>query len=408
MSSSCQNVVFLNDATYGLHSMRWRTSARARARIGACAVAAVLSLQDPSRALDWSIRSTVSERMEFDDNIGVAVDSPGNVFGSTTSLATTIAANAKTYSIIFDTDFGLNEYGGPGETRGLDSFNQSGSVALTKKTTLNAYALNLSFSHQPVSTTEFEDTGLTNVDASRLYYSADGSVTHQVNKRNSLILSARALSTDFTGTSTGLTPYFDASTSLAWKRMLTRRTDATLTGSLGYYAADNAEDTTSWIFRSKVDVSHKWTKRLTLTGGLGTNFVRTDKTTGSESSTGFSGDMGLDYRRKRTSITLRLSKALEPSSGGELQNRTSAAIGISQQINGYSAISLNASFGTQESAGSGTTSRDTVTISPLYTYRPAQNWQTSLGYTYRYSKASESAQSHKVFMTVSRSFAPLP
>jgi len=371
-------------------------------------LAAFLSLHGTVHAVDWSIKSTVSERMEFDDNISVATPSPGNVVGSTTSLATAIAAKAKTYSIILDANLALKEYAGPGETRGLDSFNQEASLVLFRQTKLTDYAVKFYFANQDVATTEFEDTGLTNVDSRRLTYSADATIDHQFNRRNNLILSAQAKMVDFSNMTSGLTPYFDASTSLAWKHMMTRRTNATISGSLEYYEADNATDTTSWIFKTNLDVQHRWTKRLTVNGGIGANFVHTDKTTGSERSTGFSGKLGLEYRRKRTTINANLSHALTPSSTGELQNRTSAAFGISRKINSRSTLALNAIYSHQQSDGTGTTSRDTLSISPILTYIPARYWNTSLGYTYRYSETTKTAQSHKVFMSVSRSFTTMP
>ena len=346
--------------------------------------------------------------MEFDDNLEVAVDSPGHVVGSITSLATVIAAKAKTYSITLDTDFSYQEYGGPGETRGLDGFKPAVSLKFIKKTKLTDYTLAASFVRQDATTSEFDESGLTNIDGDRLTYSANASVNHQVNRSNNLIFSTNVTTVDFTETTPSLTPYFDANARLAWKHMMTRRTDATVSGSLGYYNADNLEDTESWIFRSNVDVAHRWTKRLTVTGGLGANFVRTSRTTGSEDNSGFSGNVGLNYRRKQTTIRLNLSHSLDPSSTGELENRTSASIGFIRKITRRSTFAVDASFGMQRSFDSSDNSRETLSISPLYTYMPARNWQTSLGYTYRYSHDTESAQSHKVFMSVSRSFTPLP
>ena len=69
---------------------------------------------------------------------------------------------------------------------------------------------------------------------------------------------------------------------------------------------------------------------------------------------------------------------------------------------------MSAAYGLADSLDGNSDTRQTVSVSPLFTYMPARNWQTSLGYLFRYSDDDGSAHSHKVFFNVSRSFTPLP
>lgn len=346
--------------------------------------------------------------MEFDDNYQLDPDSPGHVVGSITGLAAAIAAKARTYVINLDGSVSLRKFGGPGASSDLDGVFPYVSLGFTKGTKLTDYTLSTSFRLQDASTAEFDDTGMTNVDGDRLTFATNAGIVHQVDRLNSIIFSANATVVDFTEDATSLIPYFDGNTSLGWKRMVTPRTSVTLTGSAGYYRADDSPNTESWIFGADIDVTHKLTRRTSVSGGIGVNHVETDRKTGDESKTGFSGNLSFDHQRKRTRVYVNFSHALEPSSDGEIEYRTRAEVGFNHQITRRAAFSMSAAYGLADSLNGGSKTRQTVSVSPLFTYIPARNWQTSLGYLFRYSDDDGAARSHKVFFNVSKSFTQQP
>jgi len=345
--------------------------------------------------------------MEFDDNYELAEDSPGHVVGSVTSLSTAIAAKARTYSLELNGRVGIRKYAGPGATSDLDGVDPYISLGFTKGSKLTDYTLSTSFRRQDATAAEFDDTGVTNVNGDRLTFHTNAGVVHQVDRLNSLIFSADATIVDFTEDAASLTPYFDANMSLGWKRMIAPRTHATIKGSVGYYNADDAVDTESWIFGASFGLNHRVNRRLTVSGGVGVNHVRTERMTGDENNTGISGNLNVDYKRKHTTVYFSLSQAFEPGSEGEIENRTRAQVGVSHKINSKSAVSMNASYGISDPVGGNSDTRQSVSLSPLFTYMPAPHWETSLGYTFRYIDDDETAHSHKVFFSVSRDFTLL-
>jgi hypothetical protein len=371
-------------------------------------------LIDAASAADWSVVSTVSERMEADDNIDVVPSSPGYVVGSITGLETTISAEMPTHILKFDTDLELRRFGGPGATGELDAFNPTASLSVSKQTKLTAYEIFASISRRNASSVEFEDTGRTTVDTDRLDYLIRANATHRVNESNSLSILADAELVDFIDDA-GLTPYFATNLDVTWAHEINARTIATLGAEFGYFAADDDRNRTEISLAPTIGVSHRLTKRIAINGSIGPSFAlnRQDALFPAtpavdELTVGYTGDLELRYRRKRTNISLGLRQGLEPSSLGELLNRSSATFALDHQMDRYSSFNFNTTVSSQESqsnAGGNSGTRQTLIIETGLTRRLARNWQGELGYTFRYSDADGvTASSNKVWLSISRTF----
>ena len=301
-------------------------------------------------AIDWKAKSTLSQRVEVDDNYRVSATNAGNVLASITRLSTSIEAIAPTHRFNIGHSFDLYQYAGPGSSALDDKFNYDDfSVGFTKETKLTTYILGASFKREPTSTTEFDDTGNTTVDADRLTLSANGGVNHRVNARNSLAFDVSARSVTFSPDTGDLVAYFSANSSLAWTHEVNALTSVNTRGSVGYSEFDDDQNSRNLYFSATVGVKRKLTKRLSASldvGALGA-ILKEDATmllpADEESGIGPTVNFSVDYRRKRTNISFSGTQALEPSADGELQSRTSVNLNIDHQIDSQSSVSLGVS-----------------------------------------------------------------
>ena len=369
-------------------------------------------------AADWSIVSTLSQGVDFDDNRSVVPDSPGYVITSTSNLATTIAATAPTHSFSLSHSFDYIAYAGPGASALSNEFNfDDFSMSLSKSRKLTTYGLSASFNREPTSISQFDDTGITTTDADQLTFSASGSMSHQINRNNSVSFDVSATRTDFTRDIDGLTPYFSASSSLTWSHSFNNKMSGNVSSSASYTDFDNDQNTRSIIFSSNVGLSSELSKRWSASASIGARMSRTEEDatmTAPASKTenvGFNGNLSVSYSpTKDTAVSFGLAQSLQPSSSGELRNRTSVNFNAVRTINSLSSFSLSASASVQENAsGTGGALRKTLTISPGYTRKLTSKWNSNLGYTFRYSDSGmTTAHSNSVFVSVSRGFTILP
>ena len=88
--------------------------------LGALALMSMSACQ-PALAGDWSLESTISEKVDFNDNYGMGVKSNGVVFGSITNVYGDLAY--LTHDSRFDliADIVARKYWGPGEEDVLDT-----------------------------------------------------------------------------------------------------------------------------------------------------------------------------------------------------------------------------------------------------------------------------------------------
>ncbi len=389
---------------------------------GVCAcLVALYGLTGPAYAADWSVTSTLSQRVEVDDNYTVSSKSPGHVVGSITRLATAIEAVAPTHSFNLGHSFDLYQYAGPGDSVVSDEFNfDDFSIGFSKQRKLTTYGLSGSFTREPASISEFEDTGFTTVDADRLTFRADASASHQINRQNSVSLNVSATSVNFTEDDDDLNPFFSANTSLSWSHQFNRRTSASVSGNIGYSEFEDDRNTRSLVFSSTVGLSHRLTKRLSVSANLGVRMNKSNEDAtlllpaSDDTDTGFTGDVSLDYQRsKHSNLSLSWSQGLVPSADGDLRNRTSINLSIDHRINRKSSLAMSIRSSLQEpSSGSGSEWRKTLSISPSYSRQLSPYWNADLGYLFRYSDsgsgATGSASSNKVFISVSRQFVVVP
>jgi len=376
---------------------------------------AVLFLAVPTaEAVDWSATSVITERAEVDDNIGVDVDSDGEVYGSSTSVSLDVKATTQRSTLNVSGGFNLNEFAGPGADSDLDSFSQNAGGNLQIRGPRSTFGLTSSFSRQNTTFSEFEDTGVNNGATDRISYSVGGNVSVNVNRSNRLTVSAGFDAVDFGRPVDRLTPFQNIETSAAWITNLTENTDFEVRGTAGFLRRDDLEDTRNETFSVTGRLTTDVTSYLTVFGSGGVNLIHSTETPiagmrQSDTRVGTLFDVGFDYQVGVANVGVSFSQSVSPSATDGLRENRSVNANLSHRINTISSVSLSAIYSMQTSTSSEGSDRTFARISPTYSVQLSRYWHFGLGYEFRFQDGDDgSGKSNKVFGTLSRKFVLLP
>lgn len=373
-------------------------------------------------AADVSIKSSVTETVNYNDNLNLRVNDPQEGYGAITDLSVHLLANLPTVSYGLDSNMSFQRYGGEGATDGYDSTQGGAGFTIAKKTKLTDYDLKGRVQVQPTSVSELEDSGLTILDATRFSTSAGIAIEHRVNQRNSLNWSVSGATVDFSGSASSLTPYQSVDVSTGWRHNVSQLTSVGLNLGSRWFKADNAQDRESITGRITASLDTKLSPRLNVGGSAGVGLVHNaflvtaaaGQVRRNETDVSFLADLKVGYDLKDVQLSLNASQSIEPSSLGELQTRSSISFSTRYRVNSKSSLGLSSSVSLQQSQGSaasGTagTDRTLFQITPSYSYRFTRNWNANLSYNFVFEdQPTGSATSNSVRLGVTRDILLLP
>lgn len=380
----------------------------------------------PAHAFDMRVLADVTERMEFDDNLQVDPDPDGDVFGSTTTFNLDVTARTQTSTLNVRGGANLREFGGPGATSDLDTFNQNVKGDFQLEGPRTTVGVDASFARSNTAFTEFEDvnfggfdqTIVTEGSTDRLSYSVGGDVTVEVNRTNKLSGSVTYSAVDFAESVGDLTPTDRLAFNASWFRELTETTDLKTSGSLSFFNSDNASQSENRTIALSTRITSELTPNLTVYGEGGINIITTEQLSAgvrqSETTVGNTFDFGLTYLMwLTTTFTASVSQSVSPSDSGNLNQRTGVNASLSHRINTVSSFSTGATYAIQESATSGpaggSDNRNFVRFFANYSVQIARYWNFALGYDLRVNdQDTGTGVSNKIFGTLSREFVLLP
>ena len=200
-------------------------------------------LTAPAQAADVSIHSSVSERISVNDNYNLAPNSAGAVLVSRTSLAASILAEMPTFVIGTYFSLSYNAYAGSGRGTRENGFDfPSLNINATKTLKNTTFKASGSFVVDDTATTQLDDTGIIDINANQFTFKLNAGVSHSINNNNSVSIDINATSVSFSEGATEFTPYTDANISGQWTHLVNSYIQTGVTGSIGFYQADDASE----------------------------------------------------------------------------------------------------------------------------------------------------------------------
>ena len=359
----------------------------------------------------WSLNSTASERVTYDDNLRQVSNGSADTYGSTTSLNTDLGWRSPRTNVNLKADFDLNRYVGPGGTSDLDTLGQFYEGRIKRKSKTANIEFSSSYRIQDTTFSEVDDTGILSQNKNnRLTFSTNGKTTYNINRRLKSSLAGSVEYVDFSVQTASLTPFLNVELTGDVVRKLTRSSEATFSLGWNYFKSDDLTSTASHTGKASGELKTRLSPRLTARVLAGVNVTSTDEkatlTTAASSSTTVGGlfELGLDYTLADTQISFVASRGLSPSAAGEVRQSDNIGISVTHQINRRSRISAAINGRLQTSlSGSNGTNLKFFTIAPTYSYSIARNWDFSVGYNFRFQDSDGvTSKSNSVFVLLTR------
>ena len=174
---------------------------------------AVLLTAWNATAADWSATSVLSERVEYDDNLGIDIDSPGGIVSATSSATLDLVADDPHYRFNVNGGLSYRAFGGPGSDEETNTVSENINTGLDIPGPTYGIGLSGSFSRRDATFTDtledFEELGVVTVQTDRLSFAAAVDVNVEINSTNSLNFAANARTVDFDNAGSNLTPFVD-------------------------------------------------------------------------------------------------------------------------------------------------------------------------------------------------------
>jgi len=114
-----------------------------------------------------------------------------------------------------------------------------------------------------------------------------------------------------------------------------------------------------------------------------------------------------DYKLKNTGYSFSFGRDLSPSQDGSLNDRLSARLAVSHQVNELTTLGAYATYSLQTDSDNEESSA--FTISPSLSYRLSEDWSSSISYRYTETRDDvETAHSNAVTLSLSYGTFLLP
>ncbi|MFT4792127.1 MAG: hypothetical protein ACJAVR_002266 [Paracoccaceae bacterium] len=385
---------------------------------------------NPERRITLSLSETISG----DTDIGL--DGGGAAFGSNTRAGVQYISIGPISSFRVGANIGLNYFTGSGASSAdlnvptpdlsvgwQRSLSRTTQVSLGFNGSLKPETLTgdptFALAQNDDGSLFIETTDGQDKDALRLSLAASGSLNHTVNALNSLSMSFNASKVDYINGSDSLTPYIRFGLNGGWDAQLSPTVSGGLSAGASAYFSDGADERTTYTFN--VSGNSGWTvnRRMSVNASLGPSLSftsRTDTNTGlgdEYSSVSARAQIGISYALRDTSWSAGLSQGVQPTTQGSIANLTSLTLQMNHSVNEASSVSLASSLSyqlplsQQDEADVGNDMN--LTLRAAYNYALTRDVNASLGYALRWKDQEvNSFVSHKVFLTLTKSFTFLP
>ena len=386
-------------------------------------------------ASDFTIRSTQSETVEFNDNRNLRTGPSSGVIGSYSSFGTNAVYRTAATRFTLGGNFTYRKYFGSASEIGTFSETKNNGVNLGYETTGRSPGdknfVTASYQRADAALTQRDESGVSTVRGDAIIYSVSGGQARVLDRRNSVNWSTSYSTTTYSPSGSGATPLTNIGTSAGWTHRADARTDLTTSTSLGWLIYDNASETKTTFWRTMTGGRSRITPRLSVTANVGVTVFNTTRNstavtvtppadpllgpivnvapTSTGSSINPSYDLSLSYRLfKLTDLSLSHSFSTSPGTLGDIATRTSYSVNLSHRLSARSSLAVAGTL-SKSSASAGLTASELYSATLLYRYQLSRDWLATASYIYRLrNTASGSADSNDVIFVVSRDFTLKP
>jgi hypothetical protein len=370
-------------------------------------------------AVDWAINSTLSESVEFNDNLYMRSMLAGGAFGSYSTITTNAIARTSDSEFDFNGSINYRKYFGPG-AEGAPTESLAGTMRghyETKgETPGDSSYLDVSWNRQNTSFALLGELGVTtpvNGDIERT--TIGGGIVRSLTNLDTLNLSAHSSFTDYDPAGAG-TAFTDTTANATWRHKVSSIASFNVSSDAELLdfsdATSTSANTREWLFRETAGADLTLSPLLSLRGNAGIVYVVVNGTgassssilpsstgsvssaSGSASASGYVANVALTYKMlKNTTLTLSALRTIAPSVIGSLTQTSTLHAGLSQVVDSRSSLSFSSDISQLSYTG---TTTELFSVSVAYSYLLTHEWSAQLSYRYLQRLASTGTASSAV------------
>jgi hypothetical protein len=364
------------------------------------AIAALMLSASGAFAMDWTLKTHFDETVEVGNNYFLSTPPSGMMYVPTTTLGADFIGRTPTMKFELNTLESYRIYEGPaasGLENTLSTYNH-GDLAKATDDGLTIFNVGASYRTQEIAQVQLVERGVGSGGQGTVNTAlVEGGMKHEIDATNTLNWLARATSTTFTNSTS--TPFTDVHGESTWTHLVNRTTDLTNLMQIDWLSYDNVGQTQLLLAKGTEGIKKDLSSQLIFTGAIGAAFLdakstgsgggptvfspflgTTQQQSGNGSSFDWIGNANLTYKlTSTTQFQLFASKAVGPTTVGQILSSDTFGTSISHDINSRSQLVLFSTFMMQ----TGSTTVDIFSASAAYTYHFTPEWQGSLTYTFR-------------------------
>lgn len=404
------------------------------------------------RADGWTLSGSATQRFSADTNLRLDPDDPGASYGSTTSVGLSLGSRNSRSNLSINPSVTGSLY--KGDTGGdldriypsiragyghrFSSFSLNAGVsAQARQTAFSTFGVedidfdnDISGPDETDTDSGGEDTDsggetsssgsegvsspdLTLIDKNATQISVRSNLggSYQLDSRNSFSGGLNYGITRYTNGGSNLSPSTSYGVSAGYSRQLTNDMSARVGAGARRTKITGNSPSKSWVYNVNGGLRGQVSNRMSINGNLGLSYL-TRKDVSSTGITG-TGNVGISYRMTSDfSMSFGGSQAIEPSSDGTLQTRSSLytsaqfAINSRERVNGsFSYSRQKTARGFDDSRGSSTDDRFYGSLG--YSIGITRDFGMNVGYNFSAKPSGTSAEavSHGIGVSFSNRFA---
>lgn len=389
--------------------------------------AAALVCGSPALASDWTVKTTLSQTVEANNNYFMVEDPAGTTYRSLSTLYFDSIYRTATTKHTLSGDLSYYKYAGPGaEDTQLKQGINNGARYLFEtfgKSPQDRGFLSAVWRRSDVATQQLEDVGTITSSGENNTYIVDGGLTRQLTAKDTLTVIGRATANDFSNTEQN---YSDIFGSARISHAFSALTEFVANVDFNWLKYNNEQNTETEFWKVMGGIVTRPTSQLTIRSNFGYAFANTRAdplpplATGGVvppppppdpnnpfppadappplqpvqqggSSMTWIGDIYLTYKARTETYSLFASKLVSPNTFGALQERKTVGFSFRHEINRLSGISLSSSYSIITSAQASSVPGQPQTVtSPSdlntvlsYNYNFTRDLRAQLVYNYR-------------------------
>ena len=335
---------------------------------------------------EWQVNPYAKATAKFDDNVRFVADNPEDTFKGIIELGAFLQNDSEAVKTTLSPRISFSGYSSQSDLNSDEQVLDFSTRAIGER---SSPSLNIRLSRDSTLTSELEDAGYVSVNKQRTRWFVNPAWSYRLTQRDALNLSLQVQSISYDDVVNERLFDYDYQTArLAYVRTINESIDFSTRLYQSQYVADRAGRKAD-VTGIEAGVSNKFNERTRGSIYVGGNTTDTETDGQKESNSGFTMSAAIDYRTELQKISAGLSRAVLPSSAGDVRNDDTLKLDYDRRVNEVMGWGIDFLFQQRKPVSDNDSSvaeRDYYYLGPYLTWKLSQEWKLTGSYRISFQK----------------------